>query len=240
MSSLKHTRRMVLIPEDTWLAAQAEKRQQRLLKSNLFDQKRVRTLQDMDEILKDSSRPFQEREREYDVWLQQTLEMQDRAQAKPTQSLQTISQATVSPPEPPVQNDTHVLNEVIQTVPKTLQAKATQLMNRIKAHPNLGWDAQGQLMVEGFPQHGTHMVDLINDLVRQRVKASSPRGWNVLGPYLAASNVPRELIGNSKRWQWLQSKADQTSVSPVAPSRKADFLTPPESRPNSVRRWLDY
>ena len=55
--------------------------------------------------------------------------------------------------------------------------------------------------------HGSNIIDLINDAIRQR-KGVEPRGWKTFSKALHESNIPQEVIGNSSRWKWMQKSHD--------------------------------
>ena len=54
----------------------------------------------------------------------------------------------------------------MDTVPKTMQAKARRLMEHLKR--DIAWTARGELIHEGVPIAGSNVVDLVNDLLRKR------------------------------------------------------------------------
>ena len=62
---------------------------------------------------------------------------------------------------------------VLDTVPKTMQAKARRLMEHLKR--DVAWTARGELIHEGVPVAGSNVVDLVNDLLRKR--KTDPTGW---------------------------------------------------------------
>ena len=51
---------------------------------------------------------------------------------------------------------------VLDTVPKSLQAKARRLMGHLKR--NVAWSDRGELVHEGVPIAGSNAVDLVHDL----------------------------------------------------------------------------
>ncbi|KAL4229208.1 hypothetical protein ACF0H5_012247 [Mactra antiquata] len=48
------------------------------------------------------------------------------------------------------------------------------------------------------------MIDLVNDVLRQR-KSSNPHGWEQFSRGLRDVNVPQEVVGNKRRWSWIQN-----------------------------------
>jgi hypothetical protein len=50
---------------------------------------------------------------------------------------------------------------------------------------------------------GSNIVDLLNDVLRDR-RSSSPIGWEPFARLLAFLNIPREFIHNNQRWDYIQ------------------------------------
>ena len=91
---------------------------------------------------------------------------------------------------------------VLDTVPKSLQAKARRLMEHLKR--NVAWSDRGELVHEGVPVARSNAVDLFHDLLRKR-KTDAPTGWRSLAKHLRAVNIPMELIGNAARRTYIQT-----------------------------------
>ena len=100
-------------------------------------------------------------------------------------------------------------DQILQSVPKTMKRKAELLLSMIKDNNNLTWDEQGVVSYKGVRIHGSNIIDLINDTIRQR-KGTEPRGWKTFSKALHESNIPREVIGNSNRWRWMQKAQDKS------------------------------
>ena len=99
-------------------------------------------------------------------------------------------------------------DQIMDSVPHTMRRKATLLLNMIKDHPNLRWDEHGVLEYEGKPIPGSNIIDLVNDVLRQR-KGSNPRGWEQFSRGLKEVNVPQEVVGNKHRWNWIHKYDDE-------------------------------
>ena len=54
----------------------------------------------------------------------------------------------------------------MDTVHKTMQAKARRLMEYLKR--DIAWTARGELIHEGVSIPGSNVVDLVNDLLHKR------------------------------------------------------------------------
>ena len=96
---------------------------------------------------------------------------------------------------------------VLDTVPKSLQAKARRLMEHLKR--NVAWSDRGELVHEGVPIAGSNAVDLVHDLLRKR-KTDAPTGWRSLAKQLRTVNIPMELIGNAARRTYIQTDSLST------------------------------
>ena len=116
---------------------------------------------------------------------------------------------------------------VLDTVPKSLQAKARRLMEHLKR--NVAWSDRGELVHEGVPIAGSNAVDLVHDLLRKR-KTDAPTGWRSLAKQLRAVNIPMELIGNAARRTYIQtdslSRRSATTPRAVGSARKSLRWTP--------------
>ena len=78
-----------------------------------------------------------------------------------------------------------VEQEVIKSVPKLYKVGARQLLDKIKEHRGvLNWNRKGELMYKNKPITGSHVVDLVNDMLRHR-KGFEPVGWSVFARGLA-------------------------------------------------------
>ena len=122
-------------------------------------------------------------------------------------------------------------DQILQSVPKTMQRKAELLLGMIKNNNNLTWDEQGVVSYKGKRIHGSNIIDLINDAIRQR-KGVEPRGWKTFSKALHESNIPQEVIGNTSRWKWMQKSHD------MSVGEESDRFTP-KSVKKSVRKRME-
>ena len=115
---------------------------------------------------------------------------------------------------------------VLDTVPKTMQAKARRLMEHLKR--DIAWPARGELIHEGVPVVGSNLVDLVNDMLRKR--KTDPPGWQPFARQLraAAGSARRSLS-----WTPLARQRRRMEHSMPTP--------PPESRMalSSLAGWDD-
>ena len=85
---------------------------------------------------------------------------------KPEGSEETSKESTAEAETIPT---SAVEQEVMKSVPKLYKAGARQLLDKIKEHRDvLSWTEKGELMYENKPITGSHVVDLVNDMLRHR------------------------------------------------------------------------
>ena len=128
---------------------------------------------------------------------------------------------------------------VLDTVPKSLQAKARRLMEHLKR--NVTWSDRDELVHIA----GSNAVDLVHDLLRKR-KTDAPTGWRSLAKQLRTANIPMELIGNAARRTYIQTdslpRRSATAPRAVGSARKSLRWTPlarPRHPTPTPPRWLD-
>ena len=101
---------------------------------------------------------------------------------KPEESEETSKESTAEAETIPT---SAVEQEVMKSVPKLYKAGVRQLLDKIKEHRDvLNWNEKGELMYENKPITGSHVVDLVNDMLRHR-KGFEPVGWSVFARGLA-------------------------------------------------------
>ena len=113
--------------------------------------------------------------------------------------------------------------DVVNTVPKSLQAKARRLMEHLKR--NVAWNNRGELIHEGVPVAGSNVVDLVHDLLRKR-KTDDPTGWQSFARQLRVINIPMELVGNATRKAYIQQTATPTDAPRRRRQRRSSSWSP--------------
>ena len=112
----------------------------------------------------------------------------------PTVSIPPTTQTTTS-----ASSVDTVENDVIQSVPKTLQTQAKLLMSRLKQHPNIiSWTPNGEVIIQGNRKSGTNIIDLVGGLLRTR-KNVHPQNEHSFLKTLASINLPEEFIRNKNQ-----------------------------------------
>jgi hypothetical protein len=120
---------------------------------------------------------------------------------------------------------------VLDTVPKKWKSQASRLLTFLKNNPDISWSSSGELVLKNTPIPKTHVVDLVNDLLRKRTSSSLPTGWRQLADALKDSNIPYELIGNKDRWKYINAMPEETP--PVSPIRRRERL-------QKLPTWVPY
>ena len=128
-----------------------------------------------------------------------------------------------------------VEQEVIKSVPKLYKTGARQLLDKIKENSDvLNWNDKGELVYENKPISGSHMVDLVNDILRHR-KGFEPVGWSVFARGLARMNVPENIVRNPQRQSAIREfKTRVREETPESPTRW--LPTPPTTSSAPVKK----
>src|SRR6218665_3905574 len=104
---------------------------------------------------------------------------------------------------------------LLDTVRKKWKSHASRLLTHIKSIPGIRWSDKGEMVLKNSVISKPHIVDLVNDLLRKRTSTSTTTGWKQLADALEEYNIPRELIGNVDRWNYINDTHDEsTSVTP--------------------------
>ena len=92
------------------------------------------------------------------------------------------------------------LEDVIQTLPKTLRKEATQILRFIKSNPNkMTWNDEKELVYQGTVLHGSNIADLLMDTLSNRKKTISPTLFrNTFSKGLNDITIPKEWVKNTK------------------------------------------
>ena len=106
---------------------------------------------------------------------------------------------TSSTMQPTISVGSTIENDVIQSMPKTLQTQAKLLMSRLKQHPNtISWSPNGEVIIQGTRKSGTNIIDLVGGLLRTR-KNVHPQNEHSFLKTLASINLPEEFIRNKSQ-----------------------------------------
>ena len=98
----------------------------------------------------------------------------------------------------------------------------------------LHWNEKGELLYEDKPISGSHVVVLVNGILRHR-KGFEPVGWSVFARALARMNVPENLVRNPQRQSAIREfKARVREETPESPSRW--LPTPPNTTSSPAKK----
>ena len=139
-------------------------------------------------------------------------------------------------------NEEYSADDIIESVPKTMQRKAQLLIKRLQQNPHIQWNRKGEMIFRDSPLPNSNVSDLINDLLRHRKNNTEPLGWQLLADHLSEMNVPQELIGNPKRLEYIKQKDVKPPGSPVTPPtkrRKRNRETPSMNK-ISLDKWSPF
>ena len=164
---------------------------------------------DMQSILQRSDMTDEEKVQAYNQVLQRYLEY------KRTGGESTKPSVVQTKPTFDVEKD------VMRTIPKTMKRKAEALMERIKDDPDVSWNSRGEFVYRGTVIAGSNIVDLVNDMMRQR-KGFEPRGRFEFARALRHTNVPQDLVGNRGMWGWMHRESATSDAFSTAEEDFAD------------------
>jgi hypothetical protein len=105
--------------------------------------------------------------------------------------------------------------EIIESVPTTVRHKAKRMIRIVKESPHLAWNERGELIYNQTTIPGSSIVELFNDIFRQRrLGEDRPLGWHEFSEGLAVSKeISKELVSNYGSWKVInQNKPQLTSV----------------------------
>ena len=234
---------MVLVPENT-----LERLQQR---QQILTPPVTQTLKNLDsemgDILSSKQLDDEQKAKLYNQVLQRYLTYYDQRKGQPLHVKLTTSKQVETPNPDEESKETSkestevetipsaVEEEVIESVPKLYKAAARQLLDKIKQNRDvLHWNEKGELKYENKPISGSHVVDLVNDILRHR-KGFEPVGWSVFARGLARMNVPENLVRNPQRQSAIREfKTRVREETPESPSRW--LPTPPPTSSPAIKQ----
>ena len=130
---------------------------------------------------------------------------------------------------------TSAVEQEVKSVPKLYKTGARQLLDKIKENSDvLNWNDKGELVYENKPISGSHVVDLVNDILRHR-KGFESVGWSVFARGLARMNVPENIVRNPQRQSAIREfKTRVREETPESPTRW--LPTPPTTSSAPVKK----
>ena len=122
--------------------------------------------------------------------------------------------------------------QVLRLTPVTFRAKAAEILDRMQESNHVSWDERGQLVIDGRPIEQSNMVDLINDVVRNRKTITPPLGWQEFATGLRTLNIPEEIIGNCEKFRFIRSETSNTVTSSPEINSDSEVFTTPDTTPS--------
>lgn len=158
-----------------------------------------------------------------------------KAEEPPLQQEKSDTLTESLPPE--TSEDPAIEQEVMKSVPKVYKTGARQLLDEIKDNRDvLHWNNKGELLYEEKAISGSHLVDLVNDILRHR-KGFEPVGWSVFARGLARMNVPENLVRNPQRQSAVREfKTRLKNKTPTSPYSRWLLTPTPPSTSAPVKR----
>ena len=138
---MKHAKRLVLIPEDT----------RDRLERNL-----INTEQNMDDTLRRTDMFDDEKQKLYYANLERYLNLKHQKNNDfPTININSATPDDNKPGEEKEGTARETLSDsvIVDSIPKTMRERATAILNRLKAYPNvISWDNTGQVKLDNKDQ----------------------------------------------------------------------------------------
>ena len=248
---MKHARRMIMVPEDVY--ARFEQKQK--LQASPIVRNMINTDTEMSNILQRTDLNDAEKQKLYSTNLERYLNLK---QQKDNQipSVRVVSNAENK--EEPKERAQLSDALVVEHIPKTMRPRATTLLNRLKARPDIiSWDESGQVSVEGKKIPQSNISDLVSDAMRAR-KNFNPTGSREFFRVLSKINMPKDLVRNEERWKQVDSspgredpstkqvdsspgREDHNTAQVASPSNYFQTLQKRhEERKQTQKRWTNY
>lgn len=222
---------MAIVPYKQWEEMNRWKREQRPRLPP--DPKVVHTVslqKDLSSVLGDEDMSEAEKSQKYG----ETLHKFKLAHKKALQETKPQLPPTV------LQKDKNIRDRILESVPLSYRRKAEQILSWLGKNSKLTWEEDGTVKLYGKPIAGSNIVDLINDALRER-KKSEPAGWQTFAQTLKESNVPRDYVGNKKRWEYMQGQEEDEDEELFGTPRQNIAMRIKESvKKKKQQPWLSF
>ena len=190
-------KKMVLVPE-----VQFRQMQQNTLKNSSssssnnssllgaidrpVQQEMVKKFNFAQQILNDPTKPSDGKISEYTDAMSEFATLRNKIKGAP--NLSSVTPKTMG-------NSNKVSEDVVNSVPASLQSSAQRLMERMGENKDvISWTPSGAVTINGQHLVGTHIADLVGDVVRSSQSPAPER--NRFLRMLAELNTPESLIKN--------------------------------------------
>ena len=159
----------------------------------------VKIYRNMENALNDDSIPAQEKQQKHVEAMNNFTLLRDRINNKVNEPLAQKKGVRNDPEDDGDDDDgrDQTLSEVVDLFPPTLKGTASQLLQRLsKRRDIIDWDDKGVVKIDGKRISGSHIADLIGDIIRTR-KTVNPLRRTFLNA-LAKANIPDEFVRNKE------------------------------------------
>ena len=242
---MKHSKRMVLVPEDFLSRLERQNKQE----TSPIVKGLVHLDENLDRILTRTDLADSDKQKLYHTNLEHYMGLKDqKTRETPTVNISLkhgLSDNTSDNTTPREMDDSVVLD----SVPKRMRARAESVLKQLKKHPNMiSWNRSGQTNLEGKTIHDSNISDLIVDALRGR-QNFNPKGSREFFKILSKINMPRDLIRNESRWKQVNTTSNEENESSEDKYITKKYLTIPKKpkskqfkAPKSIKnvRWLPY
>ena len=116
--------------------------------------------------------------------------------------------------------------------------KVENLLKCIEGEPNMHWNERGEFIHDIQVIKGSNIVELVNDIMRHR-KDFHPQGWQEFAHALHQGNVPQDLVGNRRRWDWMRWESATSDAFSMAEESSPERSHPRYRTPAQQRVVLE-
>ena len=158
---------------------------------------------EMKSVLDDSSVPADLKYKHYNQVLHRYMNLRDQ-ELKPTPI--QLKDTTPLPTLPPI--------NILEGMPKKNMNQASLLLQHVQQNPNITWNDQQEVIINGQKIPNSNIVDLIHDFSRSRKTVTPAIGWREFATALKNSNISREAIVNKNRLEPVLAVSSGTFYTP--------------------------
>lgn len=123
-------------------------------------------------------------------------------------------------------------DSIINSVPKSYQKRAKQILENLNESGKIQWDENGVTTIDGSIISNSNIKDLLNHLTRKRVSTDDPAGAKELVRFIYETDAPINLIGNNDIIKQLKelstskkSNISNKSINLVKENKKSLWIT---------------
>ena len=241
---MEHTKKMVLIDPrvlDT-LSTAAVKNQN---PPNPLTDSLYQMDQQMRDILNKTDMNITDKANAYQQTLQRYLHRLDQVKNQPIGSVviqepkkeETTNDLSANVTTKETEPLERVSTRIIDSMSNTFKNKARLIIQHMKDNPDLAFNERGEFIWKGNIIEKSNMIDLINDILRKRKSVASPRGWQEFASALRNTNIPRELVGNIDRWNYIQRPSETQSPIKQSSETQSSIKQSKDKNETTPRRW---